>query len=72
MLPVGVLAGAGVVLGLAGMLVAAFAVVFGAAGFFCPIGAIGCLIGVQLLFAWWLRIPVRGPAEPMGPPPDEE
>lgn len=68
-----VIAVAGVMAGALGLLtVAGFVLGLGIWYFICPIAGIAGLIGAQFILAKAMGMPVRGPAETMGSPPDVE
>ena len=71
-IPVGLMAGIGIVVGAIGLAVGVFAMVFGATAYFCPLAFLIGIVSFQILMARGLGLPVRGPSEPMGAPPEEE
>ena len=71
--PLGCLAAGVLVAGMLAMVLGAGAMVFGMAPvlFLIPLVLIACFFVAQVLVTRVLRLPVRGPAEPMGGPGDD-
>ena len=69
----GCAAAGGLAVGLVGGLVGALALVLpiGPREILCPVSGVAVFFGLQVLFVRALRMPVKGPSEPMGAPPED-
>lgn len=69
----GCAAAGGLAAGLVGGLLGVLALVLpiGPREILCPVSLVAAFFGLQVVFVRLLRMPVRGPSEPMGAPPEE-